>query len=201
MTSELIDRVWSIRDAVLKWLYLKAMVDGNRHPVLQADDIAKTVEWQGDPLTPLEVVEASEWLRDQEYASGTGTWGHGVVRPSITPKGEALADAGKSVRGGNTPADPQGVTTIHIGNSTDVAIESPGATEITTVTEQIKRAVAFAKAVEKVADGSSEALEHAQQIALEIKAEAAQPQPNQSRLKQLLASLVHLSSQALQDFE
>jgi hypothetical protein len=25
------DRVWSIRDAILKWLYLKAIVDGSRH--------------------------------------------------------------------------------------------------------------------------------------------------------------------------
>jgi hypothetical protein len=176
------------------------MVDGNRHPVLQADDIANTVEWQGEPLTPRQVAEASRWLRDQDYISCTGTWGHGVVRPSITPKGEALADAGKSVRVGNTPADPQGVTTIHMSNSTNVAIDSSAATQTYTVTEQIKRAVAVVKALEKAANGSPEALEHAHQIALEIKAEAAQPQPNPSRLKQLLADLVHVSSQALQTF-
>jgi hypothetical protein len=29
-----IDRVWSIRDAILAWLYLKAMVDGTQHPTL-----------------------------------------------------------------------------------------------------------------------------------------------------------------------
>ncbi|STZ41268.1 recombinase family protein [Mycolicibacterium gilvum] len=216
MTSSPIDRVWSVRDAVLKWLYLKAMVDGNRHPVLKADDIANAVEWQGDSLTQQEVAEASEWLRDQEYISGTASWGHGVVRPSITAKGEALADAGKSVRGGNAPADPQGATTIHISNSANVAIGSPGATQTYTVAEQIKRALAVADALEAAADGPPEAVEHAHQIAVEIKREAAEPQPNPSRLKQLLlyaitagvgalgqtaaTDLVHLASQALQTF-
>ncbi|MCX8565261.1 hypothetical protein OS122_30715, partial [Mycolicibacterium mucogenicum] len=112
MTANTIDRVWSVRDAVLKWLYLAAMVDGRRHPVLNAEEITKTVEWQGDPLTQPEVAAASNWLKEEGYLSGGGAWGHGVVRPSITPRGEALADAGRSVRGGNTPADPQGSTTM-----------------------------------------------------------------------------------------
>lgn len=55
-----IDRVWSIRDAILAWLYLKAMVHGNRHPVLKPEDIAATVNWQGDPLTEPEVAAASD---------------------------------------------------------------------------------------------------------------------------------------------
>jgi DNA invertase Pin-like site-specific DNA recombinase len=214
MTSSPIDRVWSIRDAVLKWLYLKAMVDGNRHPVLQAVDIAKTVGWQGDPLSEQEVAEASDWLLDERYLSGSSTMGHGVPRPSITPRGEALADAAKSVRGGNKPADPQGTTTIHISNSTNVAIASPGANQTYTVTEQAKRAVAVADALEKASDGSPEEVAVAHRIASEIKAEAAQPQPNPSRLKQFVLSavtagtvalgqaaatdLVHLASQALQ---
>jgi len=64
MTANTIDRVWSVRDAVLKWLYLAAMVDGRRHPVLNAEEITKTVEWQGDPLTQPEVAAASNWLKE-----------------------------------------------------------------------------------------------------------------------------------------
>jgi DNA invertase Pin-like site-specific DNA recombinase len=148
MADNPIDRVWSIRDAVLKWLYLKAMVDGSRSPVLNADDIAKIVDWQGDPLTKPEVEQASDWLLGEGYLSGESSWGHGVGRPSITARGEALADAARSVRGGNQPADPQGITTIHISNSTNVAIDSPGTTQTYTVIEQVKRAVAVADALE-----------------------------------------------------
>lgn len=214
MTADAIDRVWSIRDAVLKWLYLKAMVDGNRHPVLNAADVAKTVDWQGHPLMTNEVAEASNWLKEEGYLTGPGAMGHGVVRPTITPRGEALADTGRSVRGGNTPADPQGATTIHISNSTNVAVASPGATQTYSVNEQIKRALAVADVLDLAADGPSDSVAQAQQVSAEIKHEAAQSQPDPGRLKQLLLSaltagsvalgqtaatdLVHLTSQALQ---
>jgi DNA invertase Pin-like site-specific DNA recombinase len=214
MTANAIDRVWSIRDAVLKWLYLKAMVDGNRRPTLIADDIATTVEWQADSLTEPEVAAASDWLKDEGYLSGGGTFGHGVVRPSITPRGEALADAGRSVRGGNTRADPQGTTNINISNSTNVAVASPGTTQTYSVNEQIERALAVADALGGATEGPSDSVAEAHRIAAEIKHEAAQPQPSTGRLKQLLMSaltagsvalgqtaatdLVHLTSQALQ---
>jgi DNA invertase Pin-like site-specific DNA recombinase len=210
-----IDRVWSIRDAVLKWLYLKTMVDGNRAPVLKADGIATTVDWQGDPLTQPDVEQASDWLLEEGYLSGQSSWGHGVGRPSITARGEALADTAKSVRGGNQPADPQGFTTIHISNSTNVAIDSPGTTQTYTLTEQIERAVAVAEALESSSETSPEKIQ-AHRIASEIRAEVAQAQPDSSRLKQLVMSavtagtaalgteaatnLIHLVSQALQTF-
>ena len=208
-----IDRVWSIRDAVLKWLYLKTMVQDNRLPVLKADDIAKTVDWQGEPLEQHEVAAASNWLLDEAYIKGTASSGGGVGRPSITPRGEALADAGKSVRGGNEPADPQGTTTIHISNSTNVAIDSPGTTQTFTLTEQLKSAAAVADALESCSETSPETTE-AHRVASEIKVEVAKAQPDSSRLKQLVMSavtagtaamgqaaatdLIHLASQALQ---
>jgi hypothetical protein len=213
-----VDRVWSIRDAVLKWLYLKAMA-GSRHPVLQADDIANAVEWQGEPLTQRQVAEASEWLRDAEFISGTGAWGHGIVRPSITPKGEALADAGKSVRGGNSPADPQGATTIHISNSTNIAIDSPGAQQSYSVSVQLEKVNAVAAALEDAArapDARPEAAAEAERTAAEIRAETSRPKPDVGKLKRLLFSamtgvaatfgqaagtdLAHLASEALQAF-
>lgn len=215
MTANTIDRVWSVRDAVLKWLYLAAMVDGRRHPVLNAEEITKTVEWQGDPLTQPEVAAASNWLKEEGYLSGGGAWGHGVVRPSITPRGEALADAGRSVRGGNTPADPQGSTTIHISNSTNVAVGSPGTTQTYALTQQRERSVAVADALERASGASPEAAE-AHRIASEIKTESGREKPDSSRLQQLVMSaitagsaalgqaaatdLIHLVSQALQTF-
>ncbi len=218
MTAHAIDRVWSIRDAVLKWLYLKAMVDGNRHPVLLADDIAKkTVDWQADPLTEPEVADASDWLKDEGVPQRR--WHLRSRRRSTVdhPRGgEALADAGRSVRGGNTPADPQGITMITISNSTNVAVGSPGATQTYTLTQQRERSVAVANALEASSGGDSPEVAEAHRIASEIKAEAASDQPNPSRLKQLVMSaitagsaalgqaaatdLVHMGSQALQTF-
>jgi hypothetical protein len=212
-----IDRVWSIRDAILAWLYLKAMVDGNRHPVLKAEDIAATVNWQGEPLTEPEVAAASDWLYDEGYLTGTRAMGHGVVRPTITARGEMMADRKISVRpGGDAPADPQGVTTIHISNSTNVAIGSPGATQTFTVSEQIERSVAVADLLAQASEGEAGDVERAQQIAADIKAEVAAPTPDIGKVKKLVlsalgigmttlahdgaAELVHLGSQALQTF-
>lgn len=55
-----------------------------------------------------------------------------------------MADAARSVRGGSAPADPLGMTTIHIGISTNVAIDSPSTTQTYTMTTQVERAVAVA---------------------------------------------------------
>src|SRR5690242_12241151 len=99
----------------------------------------------------------------------------------------------QSARGDETPADTQEVTPIHISD-TNAANDSPGAAQTNTATEQIQRAIAVAKALEQAADVSPETLKHARQIAVEIQAEAAQPQPNPGRLQHLLAELVHLAS-------
>lgn len=61
-----------------------------------------------------------------------------------------MADRKVSVRpGGDTPADPQGVTTINISNSTNVAIGSPGATQVYCVSEQMQKATAVADLLAK----------------------------------------------------
>jgi len=160
-----IDRVWSIRDAILAWLYLKAMVDGNRYPVLKPEDIAATVNWQGEPLTEPEVAAASDWLYEEGYLTGTRASGHGAVRPSITARGEMVADRKISVRpGGDAPADPQGVTTIHISNSTNVAIGSPGATQTYPVFEQIEKSLAVADLLASASEGETGDIEDAPDV-------------------------------------
>lgn len=73
----------------------------------------------------------------------------------------------------------QGTPLIHIG---------AGATQAFSLAEQLKRIVAVAGVLEKAMDGSEEAVKHAHRVAAEIKAEAAQPQPNPHRLKTLLLS-------------
>lgn len=214
-----VDRVWTIRDAVLKWLYLKSMVDGHRHPVLQANDIAKSVEWRAEPLTQQEVAAASDWLKEQGYISGPGAWGGGVVRPSITPKGEALADAGRSVRGGDSRAEPQEAAAIRISNSANIAIHSPAAQQSYSASMQLEKVATVAAALERAArvpKVSPETAGEAERTAAEIRAEVSRLEPDHGKLKQLLFSsmtriaagfgqatgtdLAHLASEALQTF-
>jgi hypothetical protein len=126
-----------------------------------------------------------------------------------------MADLKISVRpGGDAPADPQGVTTIHISNSTNVAIGSPGANQTYSISEQIERSVAVADLLAQASEGEAGDVERAHEIAAEIKTELAAPAPNMGKVKKLLLSalgigmntlahdgateLIHLGSQALQ---
>ena len=56
------------------------------------------VGWQAEPLTTDEVAEASDWLLHEGSLSGSSSMGHGVGRPSITPRGEAFPDSGLIAR-------------------------------------------------------------------------------------------------------
>jgi hypothetical protein len=141
-----------------------------------------------------------------------------VPRPMITAKGEALVDAGRSVRGGGEPAQPQGVSSsVYISHSTNVAVDSPGAQQSYSVSVQLEKANVVAAALEDAArapDASPEAAAEAERTAAEIRAETSRPEPDVGRLKQLLfaamtgiaatfgqaagTDLAHLASQALQ---
>lgn len=96
------DRLWNIRDAVLKWLLLKAKLDRDRCPVLDAADVADTFWCQGGPMTIEEIELESDWLAEEGYIRVSGTYGHGDGRRrlSMTAKGEAYASSGTTVRGG-----------------------------------------------------------------------------------------------------
>lgn len=189
MTSP-IDRTWSIRDATLRWLYVKTMA-GNSFPVLSAADIAETVGWTSDPITDEEAHSATSWLRDKGMLDGQGVWGGGVPRPQITPAGERLADSGKSVRGGDEPAEPQGPsTTINISNSNvgNVASNSPGASQAASV-NVLRAAEGVVQALRAAADEPSvpeAAAAQARETAVEIQAEIDSGTPNHGKLKELL---------------
>lgn len=212
-----VDRVWNVRDAVLRWLYIKAMVQDSHHPVLNADDVAKTVDWRDDALRTSEIEKASSWLLEQGYLKGAASWGHGVVRPTITPKGEALMDAGRSVRSGGESGQPQG--SVYISDSTNVAVHSPGARQSYSTLVQIEKANEVATALEAAAREPGvppDVVTEAERTAAEIRMETSHPQPDLGKLKQLLFStmtalagafgqsagtdLAHVASQALQSF-
>jgi hypothetical protein len=109
------DRGWIIRDAVLRWIYLKAMLDRDRHPILIADEITKVVGCQGEPMTAEEVDSASDWLLAHQHIRCTD-WSNGARRASMTAKGETFAASNISVRGGNKAAN--------------IATTDPGETQI-----------------------------------------------------------------------
>ena len=79
-------------------------------------------------------------------------------------------------------------------------MDNPWEAERHTVNERMKRAVAVANALVKAADVSPETVAHARRIAAAIKSEAAAPQPDPGRLKQLLTDLIQLASLGEQPF-
>lgn len=90
-------RRWDVRQAVLQWLFNEA-IRGDEHPALSAEGVALSVHWRGQELTTDEVDRASVWLKNNGLIEGPATWGGGVVRPSLTGKGEVLIESGQAVR-------------------------------------------------------------------------------------------------------
>lgn len=115
------------RDAVLQWLY-----DQNAHgvssPVLKVSAMGSFGLYFGEPFTDEEIAAASTWLKELDYVSGSGSWGGGVLRPSITAKGERAVESGRSVN--DQEAGGQGGVSVNVsgrGHSVAVAAHSPGA--------------------------------------------------------------------------
>jgi hypothetical protein len=92
-----VDRRWQVRQALVKWLFLRAL-DGITMPVLSSEAIAAAVNWSDRELTTDEVNQASDWLKDQGLIEGQGVWGGGIPRPRLTSRGEAVAESTQSLR-------------------------------------------------------------------------------------------------------
>jgi hypothetical protein len=110
-----IDRMWAVRDAVLRWLYVLA-AQGNRHPTLDLEHIREVAGWSADPLQPDEIDTATRYLKDEGLIDGEDSWGGRISRLVITSRGERKAAEGTSVRPGPPrPANPTGhvFNTVH----------------------------------------------------------------------------------------
>jgi hypothetical protein len=181
------ERLWSLRDGVLAWLY-GLRVDGAAIAAAEPAAFMAATSWSDTEVTRDELNDAVEWLKDEGYVEGIGTAQGVVVRPSLSTYGEKYAASGKSVR------DLPGVVEVqspylHIEDSSGVAVafHSPGATQNVNVQQRIEQAQALADAIERalpaVADDKARA--NAEELVSQIRAESSSDAPKPGRLKAL----------------
>ncbi|MGH3321847.1 MAG: hypothetical protein ACRDN9_17070 [Streptosporangiaceae bacterium] len=122
------------RDALLRWLYERT-VAGEPTPALSSFHLWGHAAFLGDRFTKPEIDEASRWLKERGYLRGPGSWGGGVLRPTITAAGERLVEQHGSVNEPDTPGSIQNVTyNVTDSHGVNVAHASPGAQQTATVT-------------------------------------------------------------------
>ena len=129
--NEAVERQWNVRDAVLKWLYLRT-AEGAHAPVPHVDEVMNAVGWEGTPITREEVSKATTHLRERGFIKGTAVLGGGVPRPIITADGELYADRGVSVRDqfeARVPANTTNNITFHGNVTGNVAAGSTHVTQ------------------------------------------------------------------------
>lgn len=189
-----IERGWAVRDAVLKWLYIKKF-NGVKAPPLSAADIATTAGWVGSPLTQPEVADASNDLKARGLVTGSGAMGAGVIRPMITPDGEDLVVKEQSVKPTvqPVPANPTGAITI-TAHGSNVSVNSQHVEQSIKTGADFPQVMAVAEALEKAAaDEEPAAADEARRVASEIRAELEQPQPEESKLKGIITGVTKLA--------
>lgn len=92
----------ALRDAFLQWLGEQGT---DRSPVITGFLRSSRNQFHGAPFDERELMQASEWLRDEGYISGAGTLQGGIPRPRITSKGVRTIENGAR-DDGPVPAAP-----------------------------------------------------------------------------------------------
>jgi hypothetical protein len=122
------------RDAVLHWLYNEDL-GGTRSPNISAFPKSPFGDYLGQPFTAKEIADASDWLKAEGYINGSSTWNAGVIRPSITARGQKVVESERSVNAQAQQPAPYSVTTVNVtGSGNNVAANSSNVTQTTTVT-------------------------------------------------------------------
>jgi len=189
------ERVWSARDAILLWLYEMKM-QGNSSPVVDVDDVQAAADWAAESITPDEVADATNYLKDQGYIKGSGAFGGGVPRPMITSKGENLVAQGLSVR----PGPPQEANTTGVTNNYNVTTHAPTnvaigshnfAQTIAPTDEQIEGLLAVADALEQLlASQEPVDADRVQALAEDLRTAAAEPEQDKNKLMTILSNVI-----------
>ncbi|WP_280420633.1 serine recombinase [Nocardia carnea] len=188
------DRMWSIRDAILKWLYEeKAAVRQPR--TVETSTIQAAAGWEADPITDDELLRDFGYLMEMGYVTGKGTWGGPPLRPAITASGENLAVQQLSVRPGPPrPAITSGVTNNHVTinnhGPAQNAVNSSGFTMNMTVEDKQKQLNEVADALDNFAAEYPETGDQAHAVAVGIREAAVEPEANVGALRTLLTNAV-----------
>ncbi|WP_342661729.1 hypothetical protein Rruber_05556 (plasmid) [Rhodococcus ruber] len=177
--SEAVERQWNVRDAVLKWLYVRT-AEGAHAPVPKVDNIMEVVDWEGDPITDEEVAKATNHLKERGFIKGPSAMGAGVIRPIITAEGELHADRNVSVRDkfeARVPANTTNNIVVHGNASGNFSAGGTNVTQSFDATVAVEKVNAVADMLAKaVADRGvdDEQAREASEIVEALQAEARQ---------------------------
>ncbi|WP_332603602.1 hypothetical protein [Arthrobacter sp. S2(2024)] len=193
-------RTQEIRDAILNWLYDLYLSD--RHALAISEFLNS---WRGNflglPYTEGELDRAVQWLRDEEYLDGHGTWGGELLRPNITTRGIRTIETGQSV---NKLLTSAGVTVneVHVQGSqgVNIAVASSNFTQSNTLSqeqiEQVEKILGSVRAMLSpgVLGVTDEVAAQGSVVAVEIEQELQSPTPGAGRVKALLFKLAELAA-------
>jgi hypothetical protein len=126
------ERLWSLRDGVLAWLY-ELRINGTTIAESKPAAFMEATSWSDTEVTRAELNDAVEWLKI-DTAQGI------VVRTHLSTYGEKYAASGKSVRDLPGVAEVQSPY-LHIEGSSGVAVafHSPGATQTVNVQQKVEQ--------------------------------------------------------------
>lgn len=111
-----------LRDLFLRWLYTETQINDAHMP--SVDNFLSTdAHYLGTPFTQDDLNKALEWLKDNEFISGIGSWGRAILRGTITTKGISVVERNRSVMDSETTSIVNN-TTVH--GPANIANQSPG---------------------------------------------------------------------------
>ncbi|ORV87903.1 hypothetical protein [Mycolicibacterium iranicum] len=181
------ERLWSLRDGVLAWLY-ELRIEGTAIAEAKPAAFMEVASWSDTEVTREELSAALQWLIQEGYVDGTGTMQRIVLRPHLTPYGEKYAASGKSVRDLPGIAEVQSPY-LHIEGSSGVAIavNSHGAIQTVNVERAIKQARNLADEIEQALPTvtDAEVRAHAEDLVSAIRGESNAASPSPGRFKTL----------------
>jgi hypothetical protein len=147
--ADIVGRRRAARDAVINWLY-ERVAAGVNMPNIEDFWLTTKALYYGQHFATHEVDQATLWLRDEGYVTGSAAMGAGLIRMNITAKGDNVVESGRSV---NDAAQPEpAIGGIFISGSHNVVQSgSPGATQrvTTTTTDHRQQTIQFADLLEQ----------------------------------------------------
>lgn len=132
--GDLIGRTTALRDRLLRWLY-KGQAAINGSPTTSDFFGSLDCIYFGSIYQPEELWRATVWLKGQGFITGSGALqlGGGIVRPTLTPKGQTAVESGRSVNEIAGAALAASSTVAINGNNNVVQSNCPSASQSVTM--------------------------------------------------------------------
>ena len=186
--------MWSIRDAILLWLYIE-QAEGRQPSKIDVAAVQRNANWAAEPITNDECRRDARYLMDENLMDAKATWGDDFLRPRITANGQRRAAAGESARPGlSQPAQVTGITNhYNITNNapSNTAIGSTDVTQTVNTGADIELVHRLAILLDRLADQrDAQDIEGARSLAADLREQANEPAREKSALLRLIGRAI-----------